>query len=89
MNEVDRIRKLLADTKAGEKGWRKALTATEGSFSRTLAQKNLSRLAALRETLLTQLSAADSMRQSAGQAAIQNGMIVDDPAGNVAEPKLA
>lgn len=60
MNEVERMRKLLADTKAGEKGWRKALATAEGSFSRTLAEKNLIRLAALRQTLLDQLTAVDS-----------------------------
>jgi hypothetical protein len=55
MNEVDHIRKLLQDTKASEKGWRKVLATAEGSYSRTLAEKNLSRLAALRENLLGQL----------------------------------
>jgi hypothetical protein len=62
MNEVDHLRKLLADTEAGEKGWRKALTSAQGSFSRTLAEKNLSRLAAARETLLSQLNATNSLR---------------------------
>ena len=55
MNEIDRIRKQIAETHAGEQGWRRVLTTAEGSFSRTLAQKNLSRLAALRKTLLNQL----------------------------------
>ena len=60
MNEIDRIRKLLLDTKAGEKGWRKVLAKAEGSYSRTLAENNLSRLAALHETLLGQLQIADA-----------------------------
>ena len=55
MNEVDHIRKLLADTKAGEKGWRKVLINAEGSFSRKLAEENLRRLELVRETLLSQL----------------------------------
>ena len=58
MNEVDHLRKLLADTKAGEKGWRKVLVNAEGSFSRKLAEENLRRLEAMRETLLSQLVAA-------------------------------
>jgi hypothetical protein len=58
MNEVDRIRKLLADNKAGEKGWRKVLSTAEGSFSRKLAEQNLIRLEASRETLLRQLVAS-------------------------------
>jgi hypothetical protein len=60
MTEVDRIRKQLAETHAGEQGWRRVLTTAAGSFSRTLAEKNLSRLAALREKLLSQLSEANS-----------------------------
>ena len=64
MNEVDRIRKLLADANAGEQGWRKVWTTAEGSFSRALAEKNLSRLAALRENLLGQLKEATAQQQS-------------------------
>ncbi len=60
MNEVDHIRKLLADNKAGEKGWRKVLSTAEGSFSRKLAEQNLLRLEASRETLLSQLVASTS-----------------------------
>jgi hypothetical protein len=60
MNEVDHIRKLLADNKAGEKGWRKVLSTAEGSFSRKLAEQNLIRLEASRETLLSQLVASTS-----------------------------
>ncbi len=63
MNEVDRIRKLLRETKAGEKGWQKVLTRAEGSYSRTLAEKNLVRLAALRETLVNQLRLVDKQFQ--------------------------
>ncbi len=64
MNEIDRIQKLLRETRAGEKGWQKVLTHAEGSYSRTLAEKNLSRLAALHETLLGQLRIADTRLQS-------------------------
>lgn len=60
MNDADHLRKLLADIKTGEKGWRKALATAEGSFSRTLAEKNLLRLAALRQTLLGQASPVES-----------------------------
>jgi hypothetical protein len=60
MNEVDHIRKLLADTKAGEKGWRKVLATSAGSFSRKQAEDNLRRLAALHETLLSQLPLPES-----------------------------
>ncbi len=60
MDKVDQIRKLLLETKAGEKGWRKVLARAEGSYSRTLAEKNLSRLAALHETLLNQLHPVDT-----------------------------
>ena len=60
MNEVDRIRKLLTETNAGEQGWRKVLTTAEGSFSRALAEKNLNRLAVLREKLLNELDEANS-----------------------------
>ncbi len=63
MNEVARIQKLLLETKAGEKGWRKVLAHAEGSYSRTLAEKNLSRLTALRETLLNQLHLVDKQFQ--------------------------
>ena len=62
MSEIDHIRKLLADTIAGEKGWRKSLASAEGSYSRTLAETNLSRLASLRQTLLGQLTATNSLR---------------------------
>ena len=64
MTEVDRIQKLLRETKAGEKGWRKVLVRAEGSYSRTLAEKNLSRLAALHEALLSQLRIANARLQS-------------------------
>ncbi len=63
MNEVDHIRKLLAETNAGEQGWRKVLTTAEGSFSRSLAEKNLTRLADLREKLLSQLNEATLHQQ--------------------------
>src|SRR4051812_7686949 len=58
MNEVDRIRKLIADNKAGEKGWQKVLNRAEGSFSRKLAEENLRRLEASHQTLVSQLIAA-------------------------------
>ena len=58
MNEVERIRKLIADNKAGEKGWRKVLSTAEGSFSRKLAEENLRRLEASHQTLVSQLIAA-------------------------------
>lgn len=75
MNEIEHVRKLLAVTKAGEKGWRRSLTAAEGSFSRTLAEKNLSRLAALREKLLLQLSAATPDQQAGVETATNHGLI--------------
>lgn len=89
MNEIDRIRKSLADTKAGEKGWRKVLTAAEGSFSRTLAEKNLSRLADLREMLLDQLSAANSRHQPGVEATAKRGTITGDLSRNVPERLLS
>ena len=58
MNEVDHIRKLIADNKAGEKGWQKVLNRAEGSLSRKLAEENLRRLEASHQSLLSQLSAA-------------------------------
>ena len=64
MNEIDRIRKQIAETHAGEQGWRRVLTTAEGSFSRTLAEKNLSRLAALREKLLNELKEAKLLQRS-------------------------
>jgi hypothetical protein len=75
MNEIDRIRKSLTDTKAGEKGWRRSLIAAEGSFSRTLAENNLIRLAALRELLLSQLSAANLPQHAGVDAATKHGLI--------------
>ena len=69
MNEVDRIRKLLRETKAGEKGWQKVLTHAEGSYSRTLAEKNLSILTALREMLVNQLRLVDKQFQPGINAA--------------------
>ena len=60
MNDIERIRKSLADIKVGERGWQKVLTSAEGSFSQRQAQENLHRLAALREILLTELKKMDS-----------------------------
>lgn len=57
MNDVDRIQKLLATNKNGQSGWRKVLTTASGSYSRSLAEKNLSRLVADRVILLSQLYA--------------------------------
>ena len=69
MNEVDRLRKLLAEANAGEQGWRKVLTTAEGSFSRALAEKNLHRLAALREKLLHELDEANSYSATGDESA--------------------
>ena len=55
MNDIDRIQKLLATNKNGQSGWRKVLSKSTGSHSRSLAEKNLSRLVADRITLLSQL----------------------------------
>ena len=85
MNEIEHIRKLLADNKVGEKGWRKALATSAGSYSRTLAEKNLSRLAASREVLLTQLNAVDLYRQSGSEPAAKIGMAADELSRNVLE----
>jgi hypothetical protein len=60
MNDIERIRKSLADIKVGERGWQKVLTFSEGSFSQRQAQENLRRLAALRERLQNELKKADS-----------------------------
>jgi len=60
MNAQERIRKSLADIKLGEKGWQRVLATAEGSFSQRLAEKNLSRLEALRQTLLHELDKIDS-----------------------------
>lgn len=78
MNEVERIRKLLADTKAGEKGWRKVLASAEGSHSRTLAQNNLSRLAALRVTLVSELNTAVSGQRAGIPAVTNKGVSAED-----------
>ncbi len=78
MNEIERIRKLLADTKAGEKGWRKTLAAAEGSYSRTLAEKNLSRLSALHRTLIDQLEAMDLPQRPEFETATRHGRVPAD-----------
>jgi hypothetical protein len=83
MNEVERIQKSLADTLAGEKGWRKALAAAEGSHSRTLAKKNLSRLAALRVTLLNELNAAASHQHPGVPDVLKDGVNPHASSANV------
>jgi hypothetical protein len=65
------------------------LTAAEGSFSRTLAEKNLSRLADLREMLLDQLSAANSHHQLEVEATAKRGTITGDLGGCVPERLLS
>lgn len=57
MNDVDRIQKLLSRNKTGQSGWRKVLANAPGSYSRSLAEKNLNRLVAARVLLLSQLYA--------------------------------
>ena len=81
MSDVDRIRKLLANIKSGEKGWRKTLATAEGSFSKKLAEENLRRLQALRQTLLSQLNTADSHRRPV----IEAGIITDDMNESIAD----
>jgi hypothetical protein len=88
MNDIDHIRKLLADVKAGEKGWRKVLATAEGSFSKKLAQENLRRLAALRLTLLNQLKAVDEDCQPMNEGAAKHGMITGDVSESAAERLL-
>lgn len=89
MNEIERIRKLLADTKAGEKGWRKALASAEGSHSRSLAEKNLSRLSDLRQTLVDQLESMDLPQRSEVKAASRRGRGAADLSGNVTVPRFS
>ena len=59
MNDAERIRKLLEHNKTGQSGWRKVLATASGSYSKSLALKNLSRLAAARIELLSQLQTTD------------------------------
>lgn len=88
MNEVEHIRKLLADNKLGEKGWRKALATSEGSYSKTLAENNLTRLAALREVLLGRLSATGLYRQPASELSAGIGMTADELSGSAIDRGL-
>ena len=88
MNDIDHIRKSLANVKTGEKGWRKVLATAEGSFSRKLAEENLRRLAALRLTLLNQLDAVDSDGQLVIATAIKQGVITDDRSARAVERLL-
>lgn len=88
MNEIDRVHKLLAATKAGEKGWRKTLDTAEGSHSRTLAEKNLVRLSALRKMLIEQLDAMDLPQRREVETAKGHSEFSAEPSGNVTPHRL-
>jgi hypothetical protein len=77
MTDEENIQKSLAKIKSDEKGWRKALATAEGSFSRNLAEENLSRLVTLRHTLLNQLKTIELRRKHVMKVAVVDGIFTD------------
>jgi hypothetical protein len=71
------VQKMLTKIASEEKGWRKSLTNTEGSYSRNLAEANLRRLDTLRSEIMKQLDASERRRKQVMRAAIGEGMFTD------------
>jgi hypothetical protein len=88
MNIEQSIRKSLDKIKSDEKGWRKALDGSEGSYSKEFAQENLRRLDSLRRTLLNQLASNERRRKQVMRLAISEGIFTDHNSDGVCEQLL-
>jgi hypothetical protein len=85
MNSENDIKKSLAKIKLDEKGWRKSMANTEGTYSKDVAQENLHRLDALRETLLSRLTSLEARRQHVMKNAVVDGIFTDHIRDGVCE----
>lgn len=76
-SEISVIKKSLANITRHEKGWRRSMANTEGSYSKDLAQENLHRLETQREVLLNRLTSLEARRQHVMKTAVEDGIFTD------------
>jgi hypothetical protein len=88
-SENDAIKKSLAKITRDEKGWRKSMSNTEGSYSKNVAQENLHRLEALREVLLSRLTSLEARREHVMKNAVVHGIFTDHVRDGVCEQLVA
>jgi hypothetical protein len=89
MNDEYEIKKSLAKIIRDEKGWRKSLAKSEGSYSRDFARDNLHRLEALREQLLGRLNSLQTRREQVMKSVVEEGNFLDHIFDGVCEQLVA